>query len=242
MQIKKILLLLIFSSAIQCFAQTNFTYTPEKPKAGDVISITYSHAGDIANAKSPITATVSILGSKGQNANDLDLKKSGNSYSATVKTDTSDNFVFFSFSADKNFDNNFNNGYWIQLYDGDKIKSGSDISLSQFYQFGGRSAGVDVNNDKALQYMEQEFSSYPETKKPMLLSYVRIYSIVKKDDGPAMIQKEIESTLKDGLKDETDYSNLKGLYTLAKLPQQSAFITTLMKEKFPNGKWKAGET
>ena len=31
------------------FAQTNFTISPEKPKPGDLITITYEPAGDLAN-------------------------------------------------------------------------------------------------------------------------------------------------------------------------------------------------
>ena len=58
----------------------------------------------------------------------------------------------------------------------------------------------------------------------------------------ATVQKEIEALLKQGLKDETDYSLLEGLYGIAKLPEQAKLITTIEKEKFPNGKWVINET
>ena len=80
--------------ALQTFAQNNFTYSPEKPHAGDVITINYSNsktrpAATSPNEKSSLTAIVYTLGSKGQTANDLSLKKTGDTYTATVKTDTS---------------------------------------------------------------------------------------------------------------------------------------------------------
>jgi thiol-disulfide isomerase/thioredoxin len=239
----KNLLLSVFSLCVlHTFGQTNFTFSPEKPKAGDAISVTYVPSGTIANTTSPLNAIVYTLGNKGQTANDLDLKKSGNNYTGTVKTDTSDNFVFFSFSVDKNFDNNSNKGYWIQLYDGDSLKKGSDLSLSRYYQYYGRNAGLDPDNEKALQYMEADFKSDPGARKANLISYVRLYSLVNKDKAPVLIQKEIESELKSGLKDENDYSTVQNLYSLAKLPQQSKLIDDLKKEKFPDGKWKINET
>lgn len=240
MQLKIIILILAFTSSYT-FAQSNFSFVPQKPKAGESITITYTPSGTLANVSSPIVATVSVLNSKGLNANDLDLAKSGNSFSGVVKTTAADNFVFFSFSADKVFDNNFNDGYWIQLYDGDKIKSGSGASLSLYYQFYGRGAGVDPNNEKALSALEEQFKLYPDSKKENLVSYVRLYTQIKKDEAPATIQKEIEAMLKNGLKEEDDYSRLQILYSIAKLPQQSSLIGNIIKEKFPAGKTVKGE-
>lgn len=240
MKLKNYLLIVLLITTLQTFAQSNFTFSPEKPKAGDVITINYTPSGTIANTTSPVKAVVYTIGNK-QTANDLPLKKSGNNYSGTVKTDTSENFVFFSFSADKNFDNNSNNGYWIQLYDGDSLKKGANLSLSEFYQFG-RNAGIEPDNDKALQWLEEEYKSHPELKKKTLVSYARLYSQVHKDEAPAFIQKQIESEIQSGLKDEDDYTTVQNLYMLAKLPQQAKFIQNQEKEKFPNGKWTINET
>src|SRR5258705_7670909 len=66
--------------------------------------------------------------------------------------------------------------------------------------------------------------------------------MIKKDDAQKIVQKEIESLLKTGLKEETDYGNLENFYMLAKLPEQQKFITSIKKEKFPNGRWTINET
>jgi len=241
MYTKNLLLAAIVLFAINSFAQNNFKFSPEKPYAGSLITITYSCGGDISYLTTMPEAVAYSLGNKGQTATDLKLKKSGNQYIANFKTDTSDNFVYFSFSADKKFDNNFNNGYWIQLYNGDSIKKGANTSLSLYYQFYGGSAGVEANTDKALEYIEKEFQMYPASKKDNLVSYVRLYSKAKKDDVPAFIQKQIEEEIKSGLKDENDYSAIQNLYLLAKLPQQAKLMGDLKKEKFPNGQWASGE-
>ena len=225
---------------IQTFGQNNFSFSPEKPQAGDAITINYSPSGMLTNTASPINAIVYLWGNK-QRGNDVNLKEIGNKYTGTIKTDTSDNFVFFSFSADKNFDNNSKNGYWIQLYDGDNLKKGANLSLSEFYQYVGRNVGVDRDNEKALKYLEEEFKINPDLKTKNIFSYLRLYGQVNKDEAPALIQKEIESEIKSGLKDEEDYMRLESLYSIAKLPQQSKMIIGFTKEKFPNGKLAKGE-
>lgn len=241
MKLKNYLLTVLLITTLQTFAQSSFTFSPEKPKAGDVITINYTPSGTIANTTSQVKAIVYTIGNK-QTANDLPLKKSGNNYTGIVKTDTSENFVFFSFSADKNFDNNSNKGYWIQLYNGDNLKKGADLSLSEFYQFFGRNAGIEPDNENALKYLQEEYKTSPELEKKTLVSYARLYTQVHKEEAPAFIQKKIESEIQSGLKDEDDYSNVQNLYSLAKLPQQAKFIENLKKEKFPNGKWTINET
>ena len=238
---KKSSLIVVLFFALNTFGQTNFKFSPVKPQAGDAITITYIPSGDIGNAIGPIEGIVYTLGSKGQNTNDIKLKRTGNEYTGIVTTDTSDNFAFFSFSSDKKFDNNYNNGYWIQLYDGDKIKKGANNSTALFYEYYGSNVGIDANNEKALQYMEDEFKDYPESKKSNLISYVRLYSQVHRNEGPAFIQNEIEEEIKSGLKDENDYNMVQSLYKLAKLPEQSNLIEEIKKEKFPGGQWVKGE-
>ncbi len=240
MSLKNSLLVVILLVSLQSYSQSNFTFSPEKPQAGDAITISYIPSGTITNTASPLQAIVYTIGNTGEKVNDFSVTKSGNGYKGTVKTDTSDNLIFFKFSADNNIDDNSNNGYWIQLYDGDSLKKGANLSLSQFYQFWGRNAGVEPDNNKALNYMEEEFKTNPEARKNAEVSYVRLYSAVNKDEGPAFIQKEIESTIKAGLKDEQDYMTLQSLYSIAKLPQQSKMIKDLAIEKFPDGKLAKG--
>ena len=108
----------------------------------------------------------------------------------------------------------------MQLYDGDKVKKGSNFGAAQFYQYYGDQVGVESNNEKALKFMEKEFALYPETRKTYLPSYLRVYNTVNKVQGNTAVQKEIETALKNGLKDESDYSLLENLYAIAKLPEQ----------------------
>ena len=240
-------LILIFTSTT-AFTQTNFTYTPQNPKPGDVISFTYEPAGAIAGTMKPIEASYYQLGYasggsiKNINADDLPLTRNGKKYSGTIKTDTATAFLYFGFSSDKKFDNNFNEGYYIIFSEGAKDKKGAHIGQSFFYQFFGSSIGVERNNEKALAALEKEMALYPDDRKSVMPMYLRVYGTAKKTEAPALIQKEIETALKAGLKTEDDYIFIQNLYGIAKLPEQSKLVNTLKKEKFPQGKWVVNET
>lgn len=206
MRISKLMLLLLLFTATATQAQKNFSYTPEKPKPGDVITFTYEPAGDIANTIKPVEAAVFQMGKKINKAEDLPLERLAGKFSGKFTADTVAGFIYFGFSSDKKFDNNFNEGYYIQLYSDDKPREGSYFSISNFYQFQGGQAGLQPDNEKALAAMEKEISLYPDNKKTYLFSYVRLQTLVKKDEAAKIIQKEIESLVKAGLKSEDDYS------------------------------------
>ena len=240
---RKLFFFLLLFIAISASSQTNFTFSPEKPKPGDVITITYEPAGDIANTMKPVEAASFQNGTKGAiSSEDITLVKNGKNYTTTIQVDTGSSFIYFSFSADGKFDNNFNQGYWINIYENDKIRKSSYYQLSSFYQYLGTGVGVDRNNEKVLEALEKEFALYPENKKLYLYNYYYYVNQVKKDQAPALIQKEIESLLKAGLKEENDYYSIESLYMVAKLPEQGKIIAEMRKEKFPNGKWKINET
>jgi peroxiredoxin len=241
MSTKNLLLAVILLISVRSFAQTNLSIKPEKPQAGDDIQITYSPPENLTNSLSPLTAIVYTMGNGGENAHDINFKKNGNSYNGTVKTDTADNFIFFSFSKEGNFDNNSGKGYWIRLYDGDSLKTGANWSAGMFFMGYDRNAGMDPDNEKALEYMQKEFKVNADYKTSNISLYTSLYAAVHKDDAPSFIQKEIESKIESGLKDERDYMNLEELYSIAKLPQQSKLIRKVAIEKFPNGKLAKGE-
>src|SRR5689334_7267215 len=104
-------LLLIITIAVQ--AQKNFSYSPENPKPGDVVTFTYEPAGDIANTLLPVDGVVYQIGTSGRKADDLMMERKAGKYTGSFTVDPQMNFIYFAFSADKKFDNNYNEGYTI---------------------------------------------------------------------------------------------------------------------------------
>jgi len=238
---RKLLTVLLLTFASISFAQSNLTISPEKPKAGDLVTIVYVPGGDISNTLKPVEGIVLTGTGNKFKAADLLLTKNGGKYTATVQTDTSNNFIAFGFSADGKWDNNFNNGFYVLLHEGDKVRKDAYFQLSTLYQFAGSYVGVERNLEKALDALDKELALYPDSRKGYLSNYYYVLNQAKKDQGPSLILKEIEVQLKSGLKEEMDYSNVEYLYNLGKYPEQSKLIGSLKKEKFPDGKWKVQE-
>ena len=235
---KKILLLSFLFYSLNSIGQDHFTFSPLQPKAGDVVTITYIPSAELADTKAPVEAAVYTFNAKKQTAEDITLKKINNQYKGTFRTDSSADFVYFSFSADGKYDNNDNSGYWFPLYQDGKAKAGANLGLAQFYNGLGRSAGIESPDyAKAVNAYDEEFKLYPDAKKENRLNYLRALLQVDKENANSLVQKEIESVIKEGLLAEDDYATLQSLYAMAKLPQQAALINNLKKEKFPNGKW-----
>ena len=239
-----LILLLLAGSAI---AQDNFSYTPQNPKPGDVITITYEPSGMLLGTIKPIDAVYYMSGYapggyKNLAADELTLTKQGKKYVGTIKSDTAASLITLGFAADKNYDNNYNNGYYIILNDGEKPRKGAYSSLSFFYQYDGQRVGLESNPGKALEAVQKEIELNPDASKELLPMYVRLLNTTKKEEGPALVQKEIEKFLKGGLKTEDDYITLQSLYAVTRQPEQSKLIGELIKQKFPQGKWQINET
>ncbi|HVZ57205.1 MAG TPA: TlpA disulfide reductase family protein [Chitinophagaceae bacterium] len=239
MKFRNVLLLIVFGTLtrLSAWSQTNFSVTPSQPRPGDLITITYEPAGDIAGTLAPLEAAAYELGGASIKAQDLALQKKDGKWTATLQTDTGSNFVYFRFGADGKLDNNYNNGYWTFLYAGDRVRAGAYASLSNYYQYYGNEAGLDRDTKRALESVEKELSLFPEGKTRYMSLYLRLLMTEAKDRVPSTAQHEIENTLQKGLNQESDYQYLEMLYTAAKLPQQAAWINRLKKEKYPQGMW-----
>lgn len=237
MPIKKFLLIILLLATIEVSAQQSLSYTPEKPQAGQSISITYSPSGNLAAVNQQVSLKYYTIRAGNYMANDGDFKKSGNKYVALIPTDTADQLVMLKIFSGDIVDNNDNKGYVIPLYKGDELVRGADYALGLFYASAAENFNVDVDQKKGLEYMEQEFQHHPGEKEKNAITYLRFYKAVHPDNFNSEVQKTIEAALSDGLKDEEDYSRLQSLYALDKLTQQSNFIKKLKEEKYPEGKW-----
>lgn len=240
MRYRTLLFCLLFV-AIQGSAQSRFTYSPEHPKAGDRITVTYEPAGALAGTMKPVEGVVYFSGRR-QSAEDLPLTRAGKSYSGTIKTDTAQDLVYLGFNADGQWDTNNGDGYYILLWDGDKATQGAYADLSRYYEYFGTQVGLERDYAKALTTFEKELELYPQSRKENLVPYAYLINNAKKSEGAPLIQKEIETLLSNSLAKEEDYSTLATLYNVARLPQQARLMASLRKEKYPNGRWIIEET
>lgn len=237
MFLKKIFIALLIMASVEVSAQS-FSYTPEKPQAGQTITVSYTPSGLLTGTKGPVDLIYYTSTSTGINGYDGNFKKQGNVYVATIPTDATDQLVMLRISNGKEIDNNKNDGYLIPLYKGEMLQKGADFAMGEFYNNLGRNMGVEPVPEKALKYMDEEFENYPDEKNSTdIITYLRIYKTVYPDKADKEVQRTIEATLRAGLKDEDDYTKLQALYALNRLTEQSKFIYKIIEEKFPKGKW-----
>ena len=235
--LKRILAFAALFVAITGYSQKNFVFFPEKPKPGDLITFTYEPAGDLAGNLAIPEAIVYSQSEKSRKGEDIVLQRKGTKFIGSIQSDASTLLISIGFSIDNKYDNNYNDGYYIQLYDNDKPVKGSNYYTCLFYEFFGTQVGVDRNNEKALKALEKEFELYSDQKTKYLSTYIGKLVQLKRPDYLSIALKEIEGLYKKGLKEESDYQQLETVYRVLKLSEQSKFLTALKKEKFPNGKW-----
>ncbi|MCD8539585.1 MAG: hypothetical protein LRY55_07305 [Leadbetterella sp.] len=225
------LILLSFSG----FAQGEFTVSPEKPKPGEAITITYKPSA-------VVPAKISGMEFQGLSPRDLDFeaKRSAGKYTATFKTDTSATFVYFTVTAGGALDNNQGNGYTIELYENGRPRKNANIAKAYFYQYYGEDAGIPSDKERALAAFEQEVRFHPDNKGAKV-NVLRMKLADDKEKGTALIQAEIDAFKQAGLQTEADYNYLSQLYSIAKQTDNLKALTEEKKAKFPEGMWVAQE-
>lgn len=233
--------LLLSAFAINSQSQSKFSYRPEYPKPGDEITFTYEVTEiQAGNSRSLVASFILGRTTGTSNRDEILLERNGNIYTGRLKTDTMDCFIGLGFHVDDKFVKN--EDFHIMLYNMDKPVKRANYWLSGYYQFEASRMGGNIDLDKAKTAMEDEFRLYPDTWSDYFSDYVKILRKVgKTDSASVLIQKEIEAIIRGGLKTENDYSSLEGLYNLAKLSAQAAFMNGLKREKFPGIKWELAD-
>lgn len=179
----------------------NLTFSPEKPKAGEKITITYQPEDTPLAGAADIEGTLYVLEAEGNKypelkAYDLPLKAEGDKWVADWTASAPTKSLFVSFSSGSKLDNNGGEGYRVILYSPDRRQPapGALYSLSVVYHQLGRAMRLDLDLDKAMDYLKQEFETYPESKNyPVYFTeYARQAAGL---DDPAAAQAEVRARL-----------------------------------------------
>lgn len=221
--------------SIHLLAQDNFNFTPEKPKAGDEISFSYTQGGDLSGIMKMPEAYALLFTKDKQRLVEIPLKRESGKLVGKVKTDTAVNLVAFGFKIDDKFDNNGNNGFFVPLYNGDAYKEGSYLSQAKIYEYLGEwKLGIPKDNNKIISSYEKEFATYPSQREDNLIPY--LFNIYRndKEKGTTAIQAEIEKSMQKGLNTVEDYNKVINLYNIIRLRHQASWLTNLRNDKFPD--------
>ncbi len=230
------LVILIFLSVTFSIAQTskNFSYKPEKLKAGEIISVTYNPAGSKLEKAENISVIVHAYGKIIYYTNEIELKKSGNVWTGDFSAADTCAGVVLRFTDGTEFDNNGSTCYPIRFYGNDgKFVMYASAGLASGYQSWFRVLKIDPDPITAFKLFEEEFTLNPQLKKDYLTQYYFAFTKVDKEKAAEFLKTEAENYEKTLTQSLEDLSFLMDVYATQKLKEKVEKIKTLILEKYP---------
>lgn len=214
------------------FAQSNFTYSPQKPKPGDEVKFTYTPGGDLAGMVNIPDAFI-VQSSKDENKlTDITLSRAYGKLEGKFMVNANTVFIALGFTKDGKYDVNNDLGYIIQVYNNDKPLAHSSAMAAHYYEETGKRYFKILNDfKKAQKYYEEEFKNYPENYNLYQLPYFKNIYENAPLSGIDSIQNKIEKSILK-LKTEADYNQLIRLYGMLRLASQRQFIEKLKLNHF----------
>ncbi len=232
---KIILLALLNIYGAHSLAQGVFTYKPQNPKAGDIITFSYTLPDNYFYT--PEAYVVKYIKTR-EYLFDVPLIKKGNTYTGSITTDSSMNLFVFSFKNAGKWDNNSNNGFFVYLYNSNQVKNFAYLNTAHFLDFyGSYRLGLKKNDSAVACNFEKEFSFYPANRDRNFTSYLRVLSRLDKSKTNNLAEIEIDRMIKKGLETRQDYDNIQTIYSIINQPEKSEFYKKLSTEKIPFDKY-----
>lgn len=226
-----IFLIVFFSFGLGAAAQDNFSFTPQKPRPGESVNISYTppaglfDAADVVNcvaykwgtycdgtaqAKVKMCKPVTVL-----------LKKNGNHYEGSMSTDTVTRLLTFSFTSGNvqwkseksgpvlvsgKADTVQNLGYCIPFYTADgKICQFTSFMNAVYLVIRQPYTLFITNNKKAEDLLLKEQQLYPDAKYYTLSWLINLYYNQNENDkARALFLKESDKLYASGLSSERD--------------------------------------
>ena len=229
------ILILTVSCSKQESFNGSFYSSPGKIKPGDEFTFKYNPDSSNLAGKDNIEAIAYLYNNKLRNTIDVPLVKEGRIYSGKVMTDDSTLGVMFKFKSGKDIDNNNKKGYVVFLTgnDGEKI-AGSLAGLGEAYnRWGAYYLDMDIDRDKALQLITEDFTKHPEIKPRFLHSYFEVVSAVEPDKKNEIINSELNNLAGTNPESEEDLNLLTIWYGRIGNDEKSEQYKKILLEKYP---------
>lgn len=219
-----------------------FSTMPEKPTAGDNLSISYDpNGGPLAGIPFDMVAYFYEEGKEEPSAFDLTPIDEGGVFSAKLTVPAKAQMILFSFGNDdlEKTDDNSGTGYKTMIYKADHNTpvQGALAWKSLFYNGFGKLGGVKTDAEKAMNLAKQEVEAYPTSLSDMRFatSYAGLALKFKEESMIAASKAQIESLTKSKRAPESD---LRTAFSIAKALEENGLSEAIKKradDKYPNG-------
>jgi thiol-disulfide isomerase/thioredoxin len=223
-------------------AQSSLTFQPEKPKAGEKISITYDPAGTPLAGINDLQAMAYLLEGTAPAAKEIKLTKIGQVYKGELTTTDTTQALFLSFSRDDIKDNNKDNGYYTFLYNAEgKPVPGARKSVGQNAMYYGGLWGLEANSAASNLLVKEEFAQNPTLKEKYLADYLQMLMQSKDTNDKKILLESLGHIINKADAKESDLQSAKYYYTRLKDMPAAAKADSLTKARFPQGNWVKNE-
>ncbi len=234
---KKILIMLFVIAMAQIsYSQGKVSIKPEKPKAGDEITVSYNPSGTKLSDAKEILLIVHQVGILLSSSDEYKMMKSGKEWNAKFKLADTSKGAFLKFTAEKETDNNSKKGFYVKAHDASgKVIGGANASFGLVQLFYGDMVGVDSDKEKSFEQVREDLDDNPAIKKDYITYYISAIGSVLKEKGNELILSELESFTDPNILNELQLGAVIVGYTRAKAADKAAPFQKVLLEKYPEG-------
>ncbi len=215
----------------------------DQPKPGEKVTFTYNPAGTPLADEKDIEAVAFCMNKTGGSAKEVNLKKTGKTYTGSFVTDTNTLLIAMKLASGDKKDANRNNGYMLAVRDKQgKIQPGTyNAFADQYAGYGNYLYGLDAQPDYAFNYRNQEWKEFPENRSENMFGYLQALYTKKKKDAVPEIMKILADAEAAGNLTENQYASFASWNQRLSQKDKADALKKEMKEKFPDGMWKKNE-
>ncbi len=224
--------------------ENSFKTIPEKPKAGDEVTVIYNPVNTPLYDAKNVEIVYSLHSQKSSESMHIEethsyvMMKEGNNWTIKIKSSSITDIIAVKFIEDETSDNNDEVGYFIKFYDDKGNETLSSLlgyatginSWTTFLQYAKK------DQSKSLEIMNKIFATNPELKAKYLSDYLSaLNKVTPAIDKPEVFKKELAEFEKSSELTDDDYNIIAGYYKNLKMADKEIKIREIEKTKYPKG-------
>lgn len=215
--------------------QGKFVIAPEKPEAGEYVTIKYNPIGTKLEKEDVIKAFVYFYDKELVKTEEYTLKNEDGIWKATFKTDSSTKGVVVRFTDEKELitDNNENKGYVVKMFDNSgNVVPGATAGLAMCYADWGYYLEIETDRELAYKLFNEEFAKNENLKKDFIPTYLFLINRLNSQQAATLIPAELSKLEKESALDEKTIAAMINWYTQFK-DSKAEVYTKMLAEKYP---------
>lgn len=173
-----------------------FSYTPEKPVAGEEITVSFVTGKDLSEVSTTPSLIIYTHTLGSTSASEVELKNDNGRLWASLTLPAEALSATLVFNTGEKQENNGGKGYRIVLFDKDGMQmSGADAAYVDFVKLSGYSAELSSTAQVMFPLINEDLAKNSELLLTYFNSYFRLLRAVKPDDANEIIDTQLKAIL-----------------------------------------------